>query len=203
MTTPADYNTQLARTAFEEQAKYAAQSRGEREPNQGELARQWKIHQTAQRIAREQAEKEQQAPVQKKKASKNSAAGSKRKAKSPAKKSTHVEKMSAGGVKKAHRFRPGTVALREIRKYQKTTEPLLRKLPFKRVVREIAGDKEVNPIGPDMRFQASAIEVLQEAVEANIVRMFEDANLAAIHTKRVTVMEKDMELVFRVRNPAK
>jgi histone H3 len=62
-----------------------------------------------------------------------------------------------GGVKKSHRFRPGTVALREIRKYQKSTELLIRKLPFQRLVREIARE-----LKSDLRFQASAIAALQE-----------------------------------------
>lgn len=64
----------------------------------------------------------------------------------------------SGGIKKAHRYRPGTVALREIRRYQKSTELLIRKLPFQRVVRGITQDFKI-----DMRFQTSAILALQEA----------------------------------------
>jgi histone H3 len=82
---------------------------------------------------------------------------------------------SAGGVKKPHRYRPGTVALREIRKYQKSTELLIRKLPFQRLVREIAQDFKT-----DLRFQSSAVMALQEASEAYLVSLFEDTNLAAI-----------------------
>ena len=92
-------------------------------------------------------------------------------------------------VKKAkqHRWRPGTVALREIRKYQKSTEPLLRKLPFQRLVREIAQDyKEM------IRFEASALAALQEAAETHLVQQFELYNLMAIHGKRVTIMPKDV-----------
>ena len=63
---------------------------------------------------------------------------------------------STGGVKKAHRYRPGTVALREIRRYQKSTELLIRKIPFQRLVREIAQDFK-----QDLRFQAIALEALQ------------------------------------------
>ncbi|KAL0363789.1 UNVERIFIED_CONTAM: histone H3.2 [Sesamum calycinum] len=85
-----------------------------------------------------------------------------------------------GGVKKPHRFRPGTVALREIRKYQKSTELLIRKLPFQRLVREIAQDFKT-----DLRFQSSAVAALQEAAEAYLVGLFEDTNLCAIHAKRV------------------
>jgi histone H3 len=102
---------------------------------------------------------------------------------------------ATGGVKKPHRYRPGTVALREIRRYQKSTDLLLRKLPFQRLVREVAQDFK-----NDLRFQGSAILALQEAAERVIVTMFEDANLCAIHAKRVTVMPKDMDLARRVEN---
>jgi len=92
-----------------------------------------------------------------------------------------------GGVKRAHRFRPGTVALREIRRFQKSTELLIRKLPFQRLVREIASEFK-----NDLRFQSSAVLALQEATESYIVGLFEDTNLAAIHAKRVTIMPKDI-----------
>ncbi|KAL6643044.1 hypothetical protein ACP70R_021225 [Stipagrostis hirtigluma subsp. patula] len=99
-----------------------------------------------------------------------------------------------GGVKKPHRYRPGTVALREIRKYQKTTELLIRKLPFQRLVREIAQDYK-----NDLRFQSHAVLALQEAAEAYLVALFEDTNLCAIHAKRVTIMSKDVQLARRIR----
>ncbi|XP_010362978.2 uncharacterized protein LOC104663484 [Rhinopithecus roxellana] len=86
---------------------------------------------------------------------------------------------ATGGVKKPHRYRPGTVALREIRRYQKSTELLIRKLPFQRLVREIAQDFKT-----DLRFQSSAVMALQEACEAYLVGLFEDTNLCAIHAKR-------------------
>ena len=98
------------------------------------------------------------------------------------------------GIKKPHRFKPGTVALREIRKYQKSTELLLRKAPFQRVCREIA-----SYVKDDLRFQAAAIAALQEASEAYLVGLFEDANLCAIHANRVTIMPKDMGLARRIR----
>ncbi|OCF58627.1 histone H3 [Kwoniella mangroviensis CBS 10435] len=100
----------------------------------------------------------------------------------------------SGGVKKPHRYRPGTVALREIRRYQKSTELLIRKLPFQRLVREIAQDFKT-----DLRFQSSAIGALQEASEAYLVSLFEDTNLAAIHAKRVTIQPKDLQLARRLR----
>ncbi|KFM23866.1 Histone H3 [Auxenochlorella protothecoides] len=102
---------------------------------------------------------------------------------------------ATGGVKKPHRYRPGTVALREIRKYQKSTELLIRKLPFQRLVREIAQDFKT-----DLRFQSSAVLALQEAAEAYLVGLFEDTNLAAIHAKRVTIQPKDIQLARRIRH---
>lgn len=101
---------------------------------------------------------------------------------------------ASGGVKKPHRYRPGTVALREIRRYQKSTELLIRKLPFQRLVREVAQDFKT-----DLRFQGSAVLALQEATEAYLVGLFEDTNLAAIHTKRVTIQPKDIQLARRLR----
>ena len=101
--------------------------------------------------------------------------------------------VSTGGVKKPHRYRPGTVALREIRHYQKSAELLIRKLPFQRLVREIAQDFKT-----DLRFQSSTIMALQEASEAYLVRLLEDTNLCAIHAKRVTIMPKDVQLARRL-----
>ncbi|GAM18254.1 hypothetical protein SAMD00019534_014290, partial [Acytostelium subglobosum LB1] len=101
---------------------------------------------------------------------------------------------STSGLKKTHRFKPGTVALREIRRYQKTSELLIKKLPFQRLVREIAQEFKT-----DLRFQASAIAALQEASEAYLVGLFEDTNLCAIHAKRVTIMVKDVQLAKRIR----
>ena len=97
-------------------------------------------------------------------------------------------------MKKPHRYRPGTVALREIRRYQKSTDLLIRKLPFQRLVREIAQDFKT-----DLRFQGSAVLALQEAAEAYLVGLFEDTNLCAIHAKRVTIMPKDIQLARRIR----
>ena len=94
---------------------------------------------------------------------------------------------ATGGVKKPHRYRPGTVALREIRRYQKSTDLLIRKLPFKKLVKEIA--IEFNSIISNIRFQATAMLALQEAAEAYLVGLFEDTNLCAIHAKCVTIMQ--------------
>lgn len=103
-------------------------------------------------------------------------------------------KAGTGGIKKPHRYKPGTVALREIRRYQKSTELLIRRLPFQRLVREITADFK-----PDLRFQASALAALQESAEAYLVGIFEDSNLLAIHCKRVTIMPKDIQLARRIR----
>ena len=99
-----------------------------------------------------------------------------------------------GGLKRPMRYRPGTVALCEIRRYQKTTELLIRKMPFCRLVREIAQDFKT-----DLHFQAQAIMALQEAAEAYLVGLFDDTNLCAIHAKRVTIMPKDIQLARRIR----
>ncbi|KAI1129597.1 histone-fold-containing protein [Nemania abortiva] len=95
------------------------------------------------------------------------------------------------------RYRPGTVALREIRKLQNSTDLLMRKLPFSRVVREIA--LSLRPRDEGMRWQSQAILALQEAAEAFLVHLFEDSNLCAIHAKRVTIMQKDIQLARRIR----
>lgn len=99
-----------------------------------------------------------------------------------------------GGVKKTRRCRPGTVALREIRKFQKSTDLQFRKLPFQRLVREIAQD-----LSPDLRFQSTALLALQEAAEAYLVGLFADTNLITLHAKRVTIIPKDMQLSRRLR----
>ena len=99
-----------------------------------------------------------------------------------------------GSVKKPNRYRPGTVALREIRRYQRSTELLIRKLPFQRLVREIAQRFKI-----DLRFQVAAISVLQEAAEAYLVGLFQDTNLCAIHANIVTITPKDMQFARRIR----
>jgi len=95
------------------------------------------------------------------------------------------------------RMRPGERALREIRQYQKSTDLLIRKLPFARLVREVTHQFT----SKDFRWQAAAILALQEAAEAHLVGLFEDANLCTIHAKRVTVMVKDIQLARRIRGP--
>lgn len=122
------------------------------------------------------------------------ATGGKAPRKSLSQKAPRKSAPATGGVKKAHRYRPGTVALREIRRYQKSTELLIRKLPFQRLVRELAMEFKT-----DLRFQSTALLALQDACEAYLVGVFEDTNLCAIHGKRVTIMPKDMQLARRIR----
>lgn len=98
---------------------------------------------------------------------------------------------------KKRRYKPGTLALKEIRRYQKSTDLLLLKLPFSRLVREVA--LSMSTTGELFRWQSQAIMALQEAAEAFLVHLFEDTNLCAIHAKRVTIMQKDMQLARRIR----
>jgi histone H3 len=95
------------------------------------------------------------------------------------------------------RYRPGERALREIRFYQRNTDLLIRRLPFARLVREV----QTYFFRKSYRWQAEAMVALQEAAEAHLVGLFEDANLCTIHAKRVTIMPKDMQLARRIRGP--
>ena len=103
-------------------------------------------------------------------------------------------KAKAPKDRKKPRFHPGTVALREIKRYQKSTDLLIPRAPFQRLVRDICGG-----IDNDLRFQKHALMALQEAAEAYLVGIFEDAGLCAVHAKRQTVMKADMILARRIR----
>ena len=109
--------------------------------------------------------------------------------------------LATGGIKKPHRYCPGTVALREIRRYQKSTDLLIRKLPFQRLAREVLQD--LNQPGfrrHDMEcFRSMSLLAMQAYVEAFSIGLFEDANLCAIHARRVTIMPKDMQLTLQIR----
>ena len=128
------------------------------------------------------------------------AAKAKSSKKMPAKssKSKAIKKSApaAGGMKdmKKRRFKPGTVALREVKRYQKEVKNLLPRASFQRLVRDIS-----TSMANDLRFQSAALLALQEASEAYITGLFEDTNLCAIHAKRVTIMKKDMDLARRIR----
>ena len=109
-----------------------------------------------------------------------------------------------GGLKKPHRYRPGMVALREIRQYQRSTENLIKRTPFQKLIREISQEYRICPDGPgtpsvQVRFQSTAIAALQEAAENYIVGLFEDVNLLAIHARRVTIMPRDIRLALCIR----
>ena len=101
---------------------------------------------------------------------------------------------SEGGMKKKHRFRPGTVALMEIRRFQKSTDLLIRKIPFHRIVKNVLADYSTTT-----KISKLAVTALQESTEAYLVGLFNDANLCAIHAKRCTVMAKDLRLTRRIR----
>lgn len=116
----------------------------------------------------------------------------------PTKKSGTPKKaaVNSGGVR---RYKPGVLALKEVRKYQKGGDLLLRKLPFSRLVREIVNGVASRAGDEPLRMQGSAIEALQEAAEAYLVSLFEDTVLCAVHARRVTIMPKDMQLARRIR----
>ena len=107
------------------------------------------------------------------------------------------KKQSTGRVRKPRRFRPGTVALREIRKYQKSTELLIKKLPFQRLVREVVHTLFNTE---NYRMTPQALLALQEASEDFLVMMFSQVNHIAIHGKRVTIQPKDIQLWCRLKN---
>ena len=108
-----------------------------------------------------------------------------------------TKKQTMGNVRRRRKFRPGTVALREIRKYQKSTELLIQKLPFQRFVREV-----FSQISSTQTFRVTpqALLALQEASESFLIHMFEQSNLIAIHGKRVTLNVKDILLWRHLHN---
>lgn len=87
--------------------------------------------------------------------------------------------------------------MREIKYYQKTTDLLLRSLPFERLVRELG--EGLNIRAESYRWNLAAIKVLQFATEAFLVALLEDTNKAAIHAKRITIRPEDMRLVRSIR----
>jgi len=119
-----------------------------------------------------------------------------RKSKSP-KKTSPKKTLVQDPTKQQRRYRPGEKALREIRFYQRNTDLLIRKLPFARLVKEV----QTYFSRKEFRWQAAAILALQEAAEAHLVSLFEDAYLCTIHAKRVTLMPKDIQLARRIRGP--
>ena len=113
-------------------------------------------------------------------------------------------KSTTGGIKKPHRYHPGLLALREIHRYQQSTECLIKRTPFNKLIKEISQEYRVCPEGPrtpsvQVRFQSTALAALQEAAENLLVGLFEDVNLLAVHGKRVTVMPHDIRLALRIR----
>ena len=108
-----------------------------------------------------------------------------------------------GGIKKPHRYHPGLLALWEIRRYQQSTESLIQRTPFNKLIKEISQEYQICPDGPgtpsvQVRFQSTALAALQEATENFLIGLFEDINLLAVHAKRVTVMPRDIHLALRI-----
>jgi histone H3 len=106
---------------------------------------------------------------------------------------------ATGGVKKPHRFRAGTRALREIRHYQKRTDLLIRRLPFARLIRQYLNEHPLGT-GEAARIQPNAILALQEASEAMLTALLEQTNLCGIHANRVTIEPKDIQLVKKLNS---
>ncbi|KAG5507036.1 hypothetical protein JKF63_05782 [Porcisia hertigi] len=111
-----------------------------------------------------------------------------------AKKESKSKSASGTGTKRQHRWRPGTVALREVRKYQRSTDLLIACAPFRRLVKEV-----MSTFKDTMRMRSSALQALQDATESYIVGVLGDANLCTIHAKRVTLYPKDLQLAMRLR----
>lgn len=105
-----------------------------------------------------------------------------------------AKKESSEGLRKVRRWHPGTVALREVRKYQNSTDLLIARAPFRRLVREICMN-----LKDSIRIQSSALDAIQEATESYITGVLTDANLCTIHAKRVTLFSKDLHLALRLR----
>ena len=110
---------------------------------------------------------------------------------------------STGGQPVKRRLRPGEAALRDIRRFQKSTDLLMLRLPFQRLVRELAEEIGVSMSGKTYRFQTTAVMALQEATESYLTNLFDDTNLCALHAKRVTIMPKDMHLALRIRGDSR
>ncbi|KAJ5570276.1 histone H3-like centromeric protein hH3v [Penicillium hispanicum] len=125
--------------------------------------------------------------------------GGKKVAPSKGKRPSNVQPGDPTPQGRRRRYKPGTVALKEIRRYQRSYDLLIQKLPFARLVREVALDLLPADVGAELRWQSHAIQALQEAAEAFLVHLFEDTNLCALHAKRVTIMQKDIQLARRIR----
>lgn len=91
------------------------------------------------------------------------------------------------------RFKPGSLALKEIRKYQKSSELLIRKRPFQRLVRHLSASSE------SLRFQSAALVIFQEALENFLTGLLEDAYRCALHAKRVTLLPRDIVLIYKIK----
>lgn len=111
----------------------------------------------------------------------------------PPRKSARKSAPATASVKKPHRYRPGTVALQEIRRFQKATDLMIKKAPFSRLVMEIATEFK-----GDMKSTRNTSLALQERSEARLSSVLEKSNECAIHRGGVTIKRKDMELVAKI-----
>ena len=93
-----------------------------------------------------------------------------------------------------HPYRKGTIALREIRRYQGTTDFLISKASFQRLVREI-----LQNIDPHLRIRKEAMLAIQETAESHLVELFKNALQVAIHAKRVTINIHDLYLIIKLK----
>lgn len=118
-------------------------------------------------------------------------AGGKKPSKSLTRKS--LPSASASLSQSKPKFRPGAIALREIRKYQKSTDLLIRKRPFQRLVRQLTSFND------SLRFQSAALVIFQEAAENFLTCLLEDAYRCAVHAKRVTLLPRDIVLVYKIK----
>lgn len=105
-----------------------------------------------------------------------------------------TKKAPASDIKRKRRQRPGSLALREIRKYQKGTDLVIRKLPFQRLIRE-----QADIWFPGCRFSTSSLSALQECTESYLTGLMEDSQLCTVHARRQTLFQKDMVLAKRIR----
>ena len=97
-------------------------------------------------------------------------------------------------LEKQRKVEKGMQAMKEIQKYQKGADLLIRRVPFQRLVREI-----IQKWRKGLKLQSSAVLALQEAGEAFLVGLMEQANLCTIHVKRVTIMPQDIQLACRIQ----
>lgn len=104
-----------------------------------------------------------------------------------------------GAARRKIRYKPGELALADIKRLQSSTDMLIPKTRFHKLVREITQHVSGASSDEPMKYQVAALTALQEAAEAYLVYLFEDTNLCCIHARRVTIMPRDIHLARRIR----